>query len=119
MARARALYICPVTEAAIVAAAPVIAWFYHEPQLINITLLLSLTFLVSGSTVQHQALLHRQMRFRMLAVIEVGSLLAGLVVGVSMAWFDCGYWSLVGSDLALQGTGFLLTWLLSSWRPQA
>src|SRR6266550_1826372 len=42
----------------------VIARFYHNPGLIPIALLLSLTFIVNGSTVQHQALLKRQMRFK-------------------------------------------------------
>jgi PST family polysaccharide transporter len=100
------------------AAAPVIAWFYREPELIGITLWLSLTFLLSGSTVQHQALLVRQMRFKAVAVIEVGCMAAGLLAGVIMALLGCGYWSLVGLNLAMEGAGFLLSWSLSSWRPQ-
>ena len=100
------------------ALAPVIAWFNDEPKLVGITLWLSLTFLVSGSTVQHQALLRRQMRFKAIAVIEVGSIMAGLVVAVLMAKSGCGYWSLVGMNLSMEGTGFVLTWLLARWRPQ-
>ena len=44
--------------------APLIAWFYREPRLVGITLLLSITFLLTGLTVQHLALLSRQMRFK-------------------------------------------------------
>jgi PST family polysaccharide transporter len=100
------------------AAAPVIAWFYREPNLIAVTLWLSVTFLISGSTVQHRALLQRQMRFKAMAVIEVGSMTAGLLAGVGMALAGRGYWSLVGMNLATEGAGFALTWLVSSWRPQ-
>ncbi len=98
--------------------APAIAWFNHEPKLVGITLWLSITFLVSGSTVQHQALLRRQMRFKALAVIDVGSMAVSLLVGVVMALFGYGYWSLVGMNLALEGTGLALTWMASRWRPQ-
>jgi O-antigen/teichoic acid export membrane protein len=71
-------------------AAPAIAWFYHEPKLVGIALWLSLTFLISGSTVQHQALLQRQMRFKAIAVIQVGSMAVSLVVGVLMALWAGG-----------------------------
>src|SRR6266849_2270961 len=46
------------------AGAPVIAWFYREPRLVPITLVLSSTFYLGGLTVQHNALLNRQMRFK-------------------------------------------------------
>src|SRR5512132_4389920 len=36
--------------------APVIAWFYHEPRLTRITLVLSLIFVLGGLAVQHRAL---------------------------------------------------------------
>jgi PST family polysaccharide transporter len=102
----------------VAALAPLIARFYHNPKLVSVTLLLSFTFLISGSTVQHQALLKRQMRFKALAFIDVGSMAVGAVVAVVMASLGCGYWSLVGSSLSMEGSGFLLTWSISRWRPQ-
>jgi O-antigen/teichoic acid export membrane protein len=100
------------------AAAPVIARFYHNSRLIPITLLLSVTFLISGSTIQHQALLKRQMRFKELALIEVSSMTVGVLIGVIMALTGCGYWSLVGSSLSMETSGLVLTWSVSRWRPQ-
>src|SRR5438477_2435341 len=102
----------------VAASAPIIARFYHNPRLIGITLLLSTTFLISGSTIQHQALLKRQMRFKALALIEVGSMAVGVLVGVLMAFLGYRYWSLVGSSLAMEITALLLTWSASRWRPQ-
>ena len=110
--------ISALTSLVLAASAPVIAQFYHSPRLIPITLCLSLTFLISGSTVQHQALLKRQMRFKTLAVIDVGSMTVGVIVGVIMAVIGCGYWSLVGSTLSNEAAGLVITWLVSSWRPQ-
>jgi O-antigen/teichoic acid export membrane protein len=98
--------------------APLLAWFYHDSQLVGITLCLSITFLISGSTVQHQALLKRQLRFKAIALIEVGSMAIGVIVGIIMAVSGRGYWSLVGSTLAMETAGLLLTWSVSRWRPR-
>jgi len=102
----------------VAAAAPLVAWFYREPKLVSITLLLSITFLLTGLTVQHLALLSRQMRFKDIAVIQVGSLLVGSVVGIAMAWLKYGYWSLVGTQLAAAISSLVLVWSISRWRPQ-
>src|SRR5262249_8080259 len=42
---------------AVAALAPAIAWFYHEPRLVWITLMLAVTFVFGGLSAQHQALL--------------------------------------------------------------
>lgn len=102
----------------VVASSPVIAWFYREPRLVPIALVLSLTFLLSGSTVQHLALLNRQMRFKVIALIEVGSMSVGFLTGILMALRGYGYWSLIGASLSMEATGVLFTWSASRWRPQ-
>jgi O-antigen/teichoic acid export membrane protein len=102
----------------VAASAPLIARFYHDSQLISVTILLSATFIISGSTVQHQALLKRQMRFKALALIEVGSMAVGVFLGVLMAIRGYRYWSLVGSNLSMEVAGLVLTWSISRWRPQ-
>ena len=98
--------------------APAIAWFYREPRLVGITLVLSSTFLLSGLTVQHTALLNRQMRFIANAVIQVASILIGSAVGVAMAWMDYSYWALVWGNFATVAASVLLTWIAIPWRPQ-
>jgi O-antigen/teichoic acid export membrane protein len=100
------------------AGAPVVAWFYREPRLVAITLVLSSTFLLSGLTIQHTALLNRQMRFKAVAFIQVGSMLAGVAVGVGMAWLGYNYWALIFSHLVTVAAVIPLTWLAISWRPQ-
>lgn len=103
---------------ALALSAPAIAWFYREPRLISVTLALSVVFLISASTVQHLALLKRQMRFKKIAVIQVGAAAGGTLFGIGMAWRHYGYWSLVGMQLTSALIAFLLTWFMSSWRPQ-
>src|SRR3984893_3071591 len=112
------IVVSTVSTLLLVAAAPVVARFYHIPRLVNITLFLSVTFIISGSTIQHQALLKRQMRFKALALIEVGSMAVGVLVGVAMAVLGYGYWALVRSSLSMETAGLVLTWSVSRWRPQ-
>src|SRR5437763_13968179 len=100
------------------ALSPIIAWFYRDSLVTPIMLVLSTTFLIAGFRVQHLALLKRQMRFKAIAMIEVGSTATGVLVGVIMALLRYGYWSLVGLSLATEVTGFLLTGLVSRWRPR-
>jgi polysaccharide transporter, PST family len=98
--------------------APVVAWFYREPQLIKITLALCITFVFTTSSVQHLALLKRQMRFKLVALIQVSAAVAGIFTGITMASLKFGYWSLVGMQIATPLVAFLITWTVSSWRPQ-
>lgn len=100
-----------------IALAPLVAWFYHDPRLIHIMWLLSLTFLITGSTVQHQALLTRQMRFKALAVIDVMSMLAGVILGACLALFGFEYWALVGMQVCVSVVTLILTWVTSGWSP--
>ena len=84
----------------------------------TITLALSITFLMTGSAVQHWALLTRQMRFKVMAAIQVSSMLGGTLTGVGMALLKCGYWSLVGSIVSMAVVRLTLVWVASRWRPQ-
>jgi O-antigen/teichoic acid export membrane protein len=102
----------------VAAAALPISMFYHDTRLIGIALVLSTTFLFSGTAVQHVALLNRQMRFKMVALVEVGSMTASLVVGIVMAWTGCRYWAVVGGMITLEVAALVLTWSVSGWRPQ-
>ena len=62
------------------AMAPAVAGFYHDPQLFWVTAILATGFLFNAARVQHSALLERQMRFTVLAVISVVSLIAGTTI---------------------------------------
>lgn len=101
----------------IAALAPAIAWFYGDPRLIGITLALSVNFLFGGLTVQHQALLRRQMKFRELAIIDILSMAAGIATAITMASAGMGYWSLVGLTAGSAVANCALVWMFSGWRP--
>jgi PST family polysaccharide transporter len=99
------------------ALAPAIAWFYSEPRLTWITLSIAGAIIFGGLTVQHQALLRRQMRFGSLAVIETVSLSVSIASGLIAAWYGAGYWALVIIYLAEAICGFIGVWVVCEWRP--
>lgn len=97
--------------------APVLAWFYKEPQLKDITFLVSFTFLIGGLRVQHDALLKRQMRFLSIAIRDVASCALAVPVAITMAWRGYGYWALVALPLTLNFSVMVLSWLMVRWKP--
>jgi O-antigen/teichoic acid export membrane protein len=99
------------------AMAPAISWFYGEPRLRRVTLALAVTFLATGLTVQHDALLKRQMRFHALAAKDVISAAAGILVAVVLARAGAGYWALVAMPAVTTIIQMVLAWMMSPWRP--
>jgi len=106
-----------------IAIAPIIALIYKRPELTWIAIVLSSGFIFAGLTVQHQALLNRQMRFISLACIEIAALVSGILTGILMAWQGCPYWgiekywSLVAMQLAIGIITMFGVWIASGWRP--
>jgi O-antigen/teichoic acid export membrane protein len=106
-----------VVAAIVVALAPGIAWFYGDARLAPISWVLAIPFLLGGASVQHGALLRRQMHFKALAGIELGSMVTGIAVAIWMAVAGLGYWALVAKVVAEAGATLLGVWIVCGWRP--
>ena len=100
-----------------VALAPVVAWFYSEPRLTKITIVSAIPLLFGGLTVQHEALLRRQMRFGLLAVAEITALVSGILTAILLGWRGFGYWALVANQIMLNLTYAVGVWIACHWRP--
>jgi len=97
--------------------APAVASFYNEPRLQKITLVLAINFIFGGLTVQHQALLRRQMQYVSLAKVEIASMFMGVATSVVAAYYGLNYWALVLMLVATTLTNAIGVWLACSWRP--
>jgi polysaccharide transporter, PST family len=97
--------------------APLIAQFFHQPALVGIALVLSITFVIESLAVQHLALLARQMRFAALSTLDLGCVTFGFVVGIVAAASGWGYWSLVATTLSTVLLKLVAAWWLCGWRP--
>lgn len=97
--------------------APLLARFYHEPELVWVAVVSGTTFLFTGLAAQHGALLRRSMRFVTQAKINVLAPIAGSVTGIVMAVFGCRYWSLVGMTVVNSIANAIALWLSVRWVP--
>ena len=97
--------------------APILVWVYDEPRLFWLTIVLSTGFIFTGLTIQHQALIQRQLRFGVLSLVNFASPASGVVVGVVSAFLGAGIWALVYQQLAHGLVRFILVWIVCQWRP--
>jgi O-antigen/teichoic acid export membrane protein len=99
------------------AMAPIIAAFYHEPQLFGVTAVLGSGFLFNAVGIQHSALLQRQMRFTPLAVISIVSSIVGFAIALGGAEAGYGYWALAAIPVASPVVASIGAWLTTGWVP--
>ena len=108
-----------VVAAALVAASPLIAAFYGEPDLRLLTVVLAPNFLLSSLCTVQRALLTRAMRFRALAGVDLGAIAASGVVCVVAAASGAGVYAIVAQTLTATAVTLVLLWVMASWRPRA
>ncbi|MEG8025678.1 oligosaccharide flippase family protein [Sphingomonas aurantiaca] len=100
-----------------IAAAPLAAIFYATPAVTPVMMTMAAALLLSSLSAQHIALLNRRMRFGAIAMIEVGALIAGVIVGVGGALWGLGCWSLVAMQVTNGAATLILACVFSRWRP--
>jgi O-antigen/teichoic acid export membrane protein len=102
----------------VAALAPLLARFFDEPRLVDLTLVLSLNFVVGSLGIVQSALLQRSMNFRRLGAIGISSTVIGGAVAIAMAVAGYGVWSLIGQLIATTAVRTALLWAASDWRPR-
>ena len=100
------------------AVSPMIAQFNSQPNLTSIAKWMGLIFPISALSTQHKALLQREMRFEDLARIEVGSTIAGVAVGISVACCGGHWWALVWMALTTEFASTVGMWIFTKWLPE-
>ncbi len=85
-----------------------IGLFYSESKLPSLLVLISFSFLLSGLSVQYQALLQKELKFKLMAVIDTVSFLAYFITTISMALIGKGVIALIWGSLARAGIKSIL-----------
>jgi O-antigen/teichoic acid export membrane protein len=77
-----------------------IATFYRIPALEPVLRGVAILFPMEGVNMVSKSLLARELRFRWLVALELGSYTVGYAcIGVALAWLGYGVWALVGATL--------------------
>ena len=97
--------------------APLIASFYEEPLLVDITRILSLKLLLGSFNLVQRAKLMVAMDFKSLAMINFIGTLFGGILGICLAYCGYGVWALVWQIIAATLTMSILFPFYSKWSP--
>jgi len=106
-----------IAAGAIAALSPAMAWFYNDPRVLWLGLVMAGVVAISGLTVQHDALMQRQMRFTALAAINIMTLITGYGAAIFSAWYGAGFWALAVQQYATSLTLLLLLFAICRWWP--
>ncbi len=96
---------------------PVIAWFYGEPRVTWIAVIISLDLFFGGLATQHRALLKRNFQFYRDAAVEIPSALLGYGAAVFLALHGWGYWALAMRWAVSALVEVVASWMFCRWRP--
>jgi teichuronic acid exporter len=99
-------------------AAPWISEFYKQPTLVNITRVYGLTYILSAFGTVQNTILTKELKFKKQAIISLPALVISSSIGLVMAYFNYGVWSLVVSALVNTLVISILLWISSDWYPK-
>ncbi|WP_281863135.1 lipopolysaccharide biosynthesis protein [Planomicrobium okeanokoites] len=98
-------------------AAPFVASFFKEPELVSVLRIVSLTLFLGVFNSIQIAIISRNMQFKKLFVSSLGAVLISGIIGIVMAYNGFGVWALVGQQLTNQFTVTAILWLIVKWKP--
>jgi len=96
---------------------PAIGWFYGDVRAGHVAAVLGFGLLISGTGLQHAALLNRELRFAWLGIVDIAGLVVTYAVAILMAVLFRSYWALVCGTMAGSLCQNLLYWYASPFRP--
>jgi O-antigen/teichoic acid export membrane protein/glycosyltransferase involved in cell wall biosynthesis len=99
------------------ASGSLLARFYRDPLVAQVSIGMSLSILLTSISVQHLALLKRAMRFSEVSANEVAARLVSLGVSILAALAGWGYWALVTGAVVLPLVQSAGAWYLCRWTP--
>lgn len=103
-------------------AAPLIAGFYNEPELINVSRLLSLAILFYSLQIIPKALFQKALKFKQIGLITVSVQLFSGIIAIALAYKGFSYYALVVQSILVSGISLIIFYFLKpvkiAWRIQ-
>lgn len=99
------------------ALAPLIAAFYHQPEMVLLARFLFLGFLFGAIATAPSAYFFRNLNVKLRSQIQICAILLSGIVGVCCAASGCGYWGIAAQTVTYSGCNCLMLWARSPWRP--
>ena len=97
--------------------APLIAQFFHQPCLVEVSRFVFLSFVISSFGIAHNAYMTKNMMNRELAIIGAIALLCSGGVATFLAFYDFSYWSLAWQQIIYITVLNIGRYYYTPWRP--
>jgi len=97
--------------------APLIAKFYNQPILTDLSRVLFLSILSSLMGIPHNALMVKKIMAKERGICDIVSVTISGIVGIFLALKGLTYWGLVAQYMSYSLTTTILLWHYSKWRP--
>lgn len=94
-----------------------LALFYHNPDVVQVSRVMSLTIGIGCLGYIHLGLLQRAMLFRTTAIISVAGAALQMIVSVVLAMAGWHYWALVWGSVTQTTVSVVGVWLTCRWIP--
>jgi polysaccharide transporter, PST family len=106
-----------VLAVVLAASSPFVAAFFHQPVVAQVILLSLVGFVLTGISLQHRALLSRDLRFTELAVIDSVAITLQFATTLILAIKGFGVWSIVIGTICNAAVNSILCVALAHWKP--
>ena len=97
--------------------APLIAAYFRQPCLVELSRLVFLSFVIASFGIAHNAYMFKNMMNRELAAIGVVALVASGAAGIAMAYCGMAYWSLAWQQIIYIAMVNIGRYRFTPWRP--
>lgn len=97
--------------------APLIARFFHQPCLVEVSRFVFLSFVISSFGIAHNAYMTKNMMNRELAIIGAIALLCSGGVAIFLAFYGFSYWSLAWQQIIYITVLNIGRYYYTPWRP--
>ena len=97
--------------------APIIAWFFHQPVLVEVSRFTFLAFFISAFGIVPNAYLWINFRNRELATANFFAMVISGCTGIWMAYHDFAYWSLAWQQVIYITTLNIVRYYYTHWLP--
>lgn len=97
--------------------APYIAQFYNNSQLFSLVQVMSSLFLISAFHAVQTVILRKNLNYELLTKVNLIASVASGIIGVLLAFWGVGVWSLVAQLISREVILNIVIWNRSSWSP--
>ena len=94
-----------------------ISIFFGNEELIDLTRVLGLLLIINAISIVQRTLMSKRLDFKTQTKVSVIASVVSGIIGIAMAFYGFGVWSLVAQQLSRQILQSLLIWVWSEWIP--